>query len=367
MIVTLCTERIRTLDDIRAFLGGNEAADITPHDREAAYAFIERALVRFKYHFGLSRAGKGRVREFLAKVTGYSDSQLSRLIAQQRRTGRIRDHRLRPPARPFATVYTTADAVLLAEVDEAFGQPSGPAIKRILWRQYHVFGDERFERLTSGDLGGEKGAYVINMVDEVTQYQQLAAVPRITEHFMVPVLAALAGAFPFRILGFHADNGSEYINHRVAAMLNKLHVEEFTKSRPRRSNDNALVESKNGNVVRRWLGHSHIPEHLAPPANAFLRDFLSPFLNHHRACLFAVEVEESNGRRRRKYPQELVMTPYEKLGSLPGADGFLKPGITFEQLDAVAHAATDLEAAQEIQRARKALFRLVAKALNPAA
>ena len=93
--MTLCTERIRTLDDIRAFLDGNEAADITPHDREAAYAFIERALVRFKYHFGLSRAGKGRVREFLAKVTGYSDSQLSRLIAQQRRTGRIRDHRLR--------------------------------------------------------------------------------------------------------------------------------------------------------------------------------------------------------------------------------------------------------------------------------
>ena len=112
--MTLCTERIRTLDDIRAFLGGNEAADITPHDRAAAYAFIERALVRFKYHFGLSRAGKGLVREFLAKVTGYSDSQLSRLIAQQRRTGHIRDHRLRPPSRPFATVYTTADALLLA-------------------------------------------------------------------------------------------------------------------------------------------------------------------------------------------------------------------------------------------------------------
>ena len=147
MIVTLCTERIRTLDDIRAFLGGNEAADITPHGREAAYAFIERALVRFRYHLGLSRAGKGLVREFLAKVTGYSDSQLSRLIAQQRRTGRIRDHRLRPPARPFATVYITADAVLPTEVDEAFGQLSGPATKRILWRQYHVFGDERFERL----------------------------------------------------------------------------------------------------------------------------------------------------------------------------------------------------------------------------
>ena len=307
-------------------------------------------------------------------------------------------------------------------MDEALGQLSGPATKRALWRMYHVFGDKRFERLAeisnshiynlrgrrayrsarttfrarpgrrrrrsgkrrrprpegrpgfvrvdtvhSGDRDGKKGAYVINMVDEVTQFQQLAAVPRITEYFMVPVLAALAGAFPFRILGFHADNGSEYINHRVAAMLNKLHVEEFTKSRPRRSNDNALVESKNGNVVRRWLGHSHIPEHLASPAIACLRDFLSPFRNDHRACLFAVEVEESNGRRRRKYPQDLVMTPYEKLRSLPGADGFLKPGITFAQLDVVAHALTDLETAQEVQRARKGLFRLVAQALNPAA
>ena len=419
--MTLCTERIRTLDDIRAFLGGSEAAEITPHDREAAYAFVERTLVRFRYHFGLSRAGKGLVRKYLAKVTGYSDAQLTRLIAQQRRTGRIRDHRLRPPSRPFATVYTTADALLLAEVDEAVGQLSGPATKRILWRMYHVFGDKRFERLSeisnghiynlrnrrayrrarttfrttrstplpigqrrrprpegrpgfvrvdtvhSGDRDGEKGAYIINMVDEVTQYQQLAAVRRITEQYMVPVLGALVGAFPFPVLGFHSDNGSEFINHRVAEMLNKLHVEDFTKSRPRRSNDNALVESKNGNVVRRWLGRSHIPESLAPDADAFLRDHLSPFLNHHRTCLFAVEVEGENGRRRRRYPQELVRTPYEKLRSLPGAQGFLKPGATFEKLDAAAHAVSSLEAGQEVQRARKALFHLIAKALNPAA
>ena len=145
--MTLCTERIRTLDDIRAFLEGSETADITPHDRKAAYAFVERTLVRFRYHFGLSRFGKGLVRKYLAKVTGYSGAQLTRLIAQQRRTGRIRDHRLRPPSRPFATVYTTADALLLAEVDEAVGQLSGPATKRILWRMYHVFGDKRFERL----------------------------------------------------------------------------------------------------------------------------------------------------------------------------------------------------------------------------
>ena len=419
--MTLCTERIRTLDDIRAFLAGNDAADITPHDREAAYAFVERTLVRFGYHFGLPRAAKGLVRKFLAKVTGYSDAQLTRLIAQQRRTGHIRDHRLRPPARPFATVYTATDAALLAEVDEAFGQLSGPATKRILWRLLHVFGDERFERLAgisnghiynlrarrayrrartplhtakaapprigtrcrprplgqpgfvrvdtvhSGEWDGRKGACVINIVDEVTQFQHLGAVARISQHFMIPVLKDLISSFPFPVQAFHTDNGSEYVNREVADLLNRLHIPTFTKSRPRRSNDNALVESKNGNVVRRWLGHSHIPTHLATEANAFLRDLLSPFLNHHRACLFAVEVQGADGRRRRKYPQELVRTPYEKFRSLPGAEGFLKPGITFDQLDQIALAVNDLEAAQQVQQARKALFRIIADGLNPAA
>jgi transposase InsO family protein len=42
-----------------------------------------------------------------------------------------------------------------------------------------------------------------------------------------------------------ADNGSEFINHKVLDILRRLHA-ELTKSRPRRPNDNALVETKNG-------------------------------------------------------------------------------------------------------------------------
>jgi transposase InsO family protein len=102
-----------------------------------------------------------------------------------------------------------------------------------------------------GDLEGEKGLYEINLVDEVTQYEFVAAAEGISERFMVPALEGSIAAFPFLVKGFHVDNGSEYVNHRVAALLNKLHVEEFTKSRPRHSNDNALVESKNASVVAR--------------------------------------------------------------------------------------------------------------------
>ena len=113
--------------------------------------------------------------------------------------------------------------------------------------------------------------YHINVVDEVTQYQHVGTVAAISEAFLIPVLEALIEAFPFAVQGFHADNGSEYINRQVAALLNKLHIGEFTKSRARHSNDNALVESKNASVIRKWLGHSHIPQHLAEPVNAFSR------------------------------------------------------------------------------------------------
>jgi len=78
------------------------------------------------------------------------------------------------------------------------------------------------------------------------------------------VLEALLLALPFPVLGFHSDNGSEYINRNVVALLNKLHISDFTKSRARRSNDNALVEGKNASVVRKWFGHDHIPQRFAP-------------------------------------------------------------------------------------------------------
>ena len=204
---------------------------------------------------------------------------------------------------------------------------------------------------------GRKGVYEVNLVDEVTQYEFVAAVEGISERFLLPALEALIEAFPFEIKGFHADNGSEYINYRVARLLRKLHVEEFTKSRPRRSNDNALVESKNASVVRRHLGHAHIARRHAALVNGFLRDVLAPYLNYHRPCHFPVETTDSKGRTRKRYPFENVTTPYLKLKSLDSAQRYLRPGVTFEQLDSVAVALDDLAAARLLNAARDQLFR----------
>ena len=220
-------------------------------------------------------------------------------------------------------------------------------------------GHVRVDTVHQGDRDGIKGIYLINLVDEVTQFEFVGAVAGISERFLLPLLEGLLLSFPFPVLGFHADNGSEYVNHRVAALLDKLRVERFTKSRARHSNDNALVEGKNANVVRRWFGHDHIPQRFAPEVNRFAQATLSPFLNFHRPCLFATEHRDAADRIRRKYLARDVMTPYAKLRSLPGAEALLKPGVDFALLDAVAAAETDLEAARRVQAERRELFLLI--------
>ena len=136
----------------------------------------------------------------------------------------------------------------------------------------------------------------------------------IAEDHLLPVIEQMLEQFPFEILGFHADNGSEYVNHRVARMLDKLRI-EFTRSRPRHSNDNGLAETKNGAVVRKVFGYEHIAQRHAGRFNTFCVEYLNPFLNFHRPCLFATELADAKkpGRIKRVYRPKDAMTPLDKL------------------------------------------------------
>ena len=415
----LKTQGLQTLEQIRAFLDGAQPLGFDAPARDDLYDWLTNELRRLRYP-RLGKADKGLVRRYLEKVSGLSRAQITRLIRQFLDTGTLRDRRGKP-AKPFPRRYTDADVRLLAELDALHSTLSGPATRKLCERAYTLFGDRRFERLATisnghlynlrgsriyqrlrgthqktqpvrvnigerrkprpegrpgflrvdsvhqGDLDGVKGLYHINLVDEVTQFQFVGSVERISERFLLPVLNALIQAFPFVIQGFHSDNGSEYINRQVAALLEKLRIQEFTKSRARRSNDNALVESKNGSVVRKHLGYAHIPGRFAQQVNAFTLAVLSPYLNFHRPCFFPTEEVDDKGRVRKRYRYEQMMTPYEKLKSLPNASAYLKPGITFEALDDIAKAMSDNEAAQRLNEARAELFRYINKTQNTAA
>lgn len=410
MIVTLQIERVRTLEDVRGFLAGGEPLDFHCGDRASAYDAVRRVLVRLDYD-RLGRRDKGSVKRFLEKITGLSRAQMTRLVAQYRATGRIADRRGKPPEKPFRRRYTDADIRLLARVDEQLDNLSGPATRAVLRREFHVHGDVRFQRLAGlsnghlynlrksraygtvrkrwdrtrpspvaigerrkpdprgrpgwlrvdtvhqGDLDGAKGVFLVNLVDSVTQWEHVGAAAAISERFLLPVLEDALRTFPFRVQGFHTDNGSEYINHRVAELLRKLQVGEFTKSRPRRSNDNALVEGKNAAVVRKWLGWDHIPQRFAGRVNRFTAEALSPWLNFHRPCLFPTRERDARGRERARYFDADVITPFEKLKSLPDAERFLVAGVSMALLEAKAMERSGLAAAAALNEARRALFR----------
>lgn len=404
-------ENLETLTPTRMteFLSSSAEIEFTGQSRAEKYAWLQTTLTEQEY-FSLGKKERGAVRALMVKVSGLSLPQITRLIRSYRQDGEIRVH---APAtrRQFPVKYTAQDLELLIAVDRAHQRLSGPATCRILEREWHVFGRREYARLAEisaahlynlrnsagyrqraaeftmtnpspigigerrrpdpqgrpgylrvdtvhqGDWEGEKGVYHVNAVDAVTQWQIVGCVARISEQYLLPVLEAMLHQFPFRILGFHADNGSEFVNHQVADLLNKLLVEEFTRSRPNRSTDNALVEGKNGAIIRKHIGYGHIAGEYADSIQLFYTTSFNPYLNYHRPCGFAQVQWDERGRRKRRYRHEDYATPYEKLRSLPEAHRYLKEGLRWELLDGFAYALSDTEAAQRMIRAKDELLR----------
>jgi transposase InsO family protein len=389
---------------LREFLKLHKGATFTSKDTVEAYEWIGRTLGKFRYQ-KQRKKDKGAVKHYIMVMTGYSETQVDRLIARKKTTGHVvKKARTQPE---FERIYTAADVALLCEVDNAENRRTGAALKKTCYDMYHIYKDVRFERLRrisvshiynlrgtrqytshaltytktnptpidigirakpkpegipgylrvdsvhQGDKDKEKGVYHINFVDEVTQWEMAVCVEGISEYFLLPAMEEVLAAYPYHLLNFHSDNGSEYINHRVSELLERLRIKQ-TKSRARHSNDNGLVEGKNNAVVRKQFGYAHIPKKYAPLINEFNQTHLNPYLNFHRQCAFATDVVDAKGKIKKVYKDYL--TPCEKLLSIPNVEKYLKPGVTKESLKAVMLEKTHLKAAQEMQDAKTILF-----------
>jgi hypothetical protein len=179
----------------------------------------------------------------------------------------------------------------------------------------------RVDTVHQGQQDGKAGPYQINSVDTVTQWEVLGCCQAISENHLIPVLGEMLAQYQFKILGFHSDNSSEYLNYRVAARLNKLMM-EFAKSRPCRSTDNALEEGKNGAVVRKHRGYGLIGSGWAEEIHSFYRQHLNPYLNYHRPCGFPTIEVDRRGKRSRRYKADDNRTPYENARSPSGPGEF---------------------------------------------
>lgn len=398
-----------SIEEIKRILISTTPLSFTSTNQTETYQWIEETLRHLNY-LKLKKKDRGSVREYLQKMTGYSRTQTAELIRCFKKTTHVRVKEY--TRHQFPRIYTSADIALLAEVDLAHDQLSGPATKKILEREYAVFGKKLFAHLAKissasiyhlrhtffyrektklfqktwpvttpigkrmkprpqgkpgfirvdsvhqGDSpSGAKGVYHINLVDEVLQWELVICVEKISEKFLVPALELALQQFPFIVINFHADNGSEYINYQIAKMLNRMMI-KLTKSRPRKSNDNALVESKNGSVIRKHLGYRHIPQQHAGKINQWYQVWFNVYLNYHRPCGYGKEVlvNAKTGKRKRIYPHQDYTPPYEKMKSLPNAKRHLKPGVTFAQLDQKAYAISDTDFAKQMNQAKIKLF-----------
>jgi transposase InsO family protein len=397
-----------SLEAIGRFVEASEEIRFESADRSQVYGWIERLLVGQEY-VAQGKAARGLVRRYIEKMTGLSRAQVTRLIGRYTAKGLVQPTIYRRCS--FPERYSLTDIELLASVDEAHETLSGPATRRILEREVQLYGKQEYARLAGisvahlynlrksqryrerrmnyvktrpttvsigerrkpdpqgqpgylrldtvhqGDQPGggaaAKGVYHINAVDEVLQWQVVGSTPRISEAYLKPVLEDMLRQFPFRIKGFHTDNGSEFINRTVAELLNKLLIEQ-TKSRPRQSGDNGLVETKNGAVIRKHIGYGYIDAGHADRINSFYREYLNPYLNYHRPCAQAdVEIDEK-GRKRVRYKR--YQTPLETLLALDRPAQYLRQGLSINALKRIAGALSDTEAARRMQQAKSRLF-----------
>jgi transposase InsO family protein len=404
LTISVQTSERLSLEQIQAFIEGSGEVGFKGQKREEVYGWVNQTLRQQRYE-EQKRSGRGWVRRYVEKMTGLSRAQTTRLITvylggEEVKPQGYRRHR-------FARRYTREDIALLAGVDEAHGTLSGPATRKLLERACYNFRDARYQRLAQisvaqlyrlrwsrdyrerrikyqvtrptpvsigerrkpepqgrpgylridtvhqGDQDGVKGVYHINAVDEVTQWEVVGVVEQISEAFLIPVLEAMLAQFPFRIRGFHSDNGSEFINRMVAKLLNKLLIEQ-TKSRPRHSNDNGLAETKNGAVVRKHMGYTHIAAAHTEGIADFYQEHFNPYLNFHRPCGVPELVVNAKGKAKRVY--RWYATPWEILRQLPDVASHLKAELTIAKLDQKAQAESDTQAAEQMQEAKRKLF-----------
>lgn len=402
---------LTTPAQLEQFLDGTQVCSYEVlSSKDERYQWVQKTLVQFRY-VQLSKPEKGIVTRYLCRISGYSEPQIKRLIRQYRQTGQcVRKQRT---ANGFSRRYTDTDIRLLAEMDELHETPCGAVVKKLCARAL-AQGDRRYERLAlisashiynlrrskpyqqrrrcfektraksssigdrrkpspegqpgylrvdtvhQGDQDKRKGVYHINLVDEVTQFEITFATEKISERYLEPGLEKAMARLPFKIRGFHSDNGSEFINKTVSKLLQKLHV-EFTKSRSRHSNDNALAESKNASVIRKHFGYTHIPQHWASEINEALGERLYRYQNFHRPCFFPSTIIDDKGKQRKTYPYKNLMTPIEKLLSIDNVEQHLKEGVTILTLQQYAQAKTDTEAARELKQAKQTLFARIFK------
>lgn len=400
MQITMDDSRITTVAQLQEFLKASQKVVVSLEEQpiEEKYAFIEKTIKQFSYR-KLSKREKRIVLLYIRKVTGYKKRQTYRLVTRAEKG--ILKKALYKRIKPHK-IYTTGDVNLLEKTDELHLRLSELATKEILRREYEVFRKKEYQTIAKISHGhitnlrhapmyknfwinhtkarqvpigetkppenfgrpgsiridsvSQKDVYHINSIDEIAQWEIVFCVPQLSESCMLPALLEIFSQYPFHIFNFHSDRGHETINYLVAQLLQRLLIKQ-TKSRSYHSGDNALVETKNGSIIRKNMGWEHINQKFCNEINYYYKNFFNPYLNFHRPCGYPTIETDEKGKKKKVY--DFYQTPYDHLKNLPNAEKFLKKDITFSRLDKIAYSHSDNEFATIMREEERKLFRKI--------
>jgi hypothetical protein len=141
MVVMMNDSKVNRLAQIKSFLSETEAVEFNKKSQKEDYTWIEDTLRRFSYVI-LSKKEKGLIRRYLMKITGYSRVQLTRQIAQYRKTGQVRIKEYE--RHKFQKKYTNQDIQLLAKTARLHDSPNGAALKKTLERMVRKYGKAEY-------------------------------------------------------------------------------------------------------------------------------------------------------------------------------------------------------------------------------
>lgn len=379
------TQPPKTIKAVEAFIN----YDAQHHNKyflktqEDRYKFIKQTTWKL-FYVRRNKKDKSKVINFLSLITDYEPHYLKRLIHKSLK-GKL-NKKIYPQRNKFYKKYSSIDILLLAELDLLFKYPNGISLAQMCKLEFTYHGNNDFRTLHNisksqiynlrkeprykqlalifthtkkskvmivkrskpkpnntpgyirvdsvhyGDNGEDKGCFFINLCDEVTQYEFVICVTSLLEENVIPAIVSALDFFPFKIIHFHSDNGSEFINHHLAELLNARLITQ-TKSRARRSTDNGLIESKNAHVVRKYFGHCFISSKHCDKINVFLKDYFYTFINFYRVCLFPTKMVNNNGKVTIKYKQDDATTPFIKLKSIDPNGICLKDGGSYKRLE----------------------------------
>lgn len=167
------------------------------------------------------------------------------------------------------------------------------------------------------NIEGEYG-HSLNATDILTTWTETRATFTKASGGIIERMKEIEKAFPFRILGFNSDNGSEFLNHAFVEHFEnrKENPIPVKRGRPYRKNDQCFIEQKNLTHVRGLFEYDRVEtKALVELMNEIYRDYWCPLQNFFIPTMKLIRKERIGAKIKKKY--ELPKTPYERVLACP--------------------------------------------------